>query len=139
MRGLRARWSLDYGFAVVDPEVAEIAEAAARALAEAAGLVLDEEPIVLTDPVRAWLTTGALGLWLDIEPDMWPARADDFTLYVRQSLEQTEGTTLKKYARSVRGASNSSTTALASSKRSTSCCRRRPRCRRSPPRVRRRR
>jgi aspartyl-tRNA(Asn)/glutamyl-tRNA(Gln) amidotransferase subunit A len=33
---------------------------------------------------------------------MWPARADDFTLYVRQSLEQTEGTTLPKYARSIR-------------------------------------
>jgi aspartyl-tRNA(Asn)/glutamyl-tRNA(Gln) amidotransferase subunit A len=102
VRWLRARWSLDYGFAVVDPEVAEIAESSARALASAAGLVLDEEPIVLTDPVRAWLTTGAIGLWLDIEPDMWPARADDFTLYVRQSLEQTEGTTLKKYARSIR-------------------------------------
>ena len=74
VRGLRARWSLDYGFAVVDPEVAEIAEAAARALAQAAGLVVDEEPIVLTDPVRAWLTTGAISMWLDIEPDMWPAR-----------------------------------------------------------------
>jgi aspartyl-tRNA(Asn)/glutamyl-tRNA(Gln) amidotransferase subunit A len=102
VRGLRARWSLDYGFAVVDPEVAEIAESSARALAAAAGLVLDDEPIVLTDPVRAWLTTGAIGLWLDIEPDMWPARADDFTLYVRQSLEQTEGTTLRKYTRSIR-------------------------------------
>lgn len=102
VRGLRARWSLDYGFAVVDPEVAEIAEAAARALAGAAGLVVDEEPIELTDPVRAWLTTGAISMWLDIETDMWPARADDFTLYVRQSLEQTEGTTLQKYARSIR-------------------------------------
>ncbi|MEY2432870.1 MAG: aspartyl-tRNA(Asn)/glutamyl-tRNA(Gln) amidotransferase subunit [Acidimicrobiaceae bacterium] len=102
VRGLRARWSLDYGFAVVDPEVAEISEAAARALAAAAGLVLDEEPIVLTDPVRAWLTTGAISLWLDIEPEMWPARADDFTLYVRRSLEQTEGTTLQKYTRSIR-------------------------------------
>ena len=33
---------------------------------------------------------------------MWPARADDFTLYVRQSLEQTENTTLRKYTRSIR-------------------------------------
>jgi aspartyl-tRNA(Asn)/glutamyl-tRNA(Gln) amidotransferase subunit A len=102
VRGLRARWSLDYGFAVVDPEVAEIAEASARALADAAGLVLDEEPVVLTDPVRTWLSTGALGSWLAIEPDMWPARADDFTLNVRQALEQTEGTTLQKYARAAR-------------------------------------
>ena len=60
------------------------------------------KPIVLTDPVRAWLTTGAITLWLDIEDDMWPARADDFTLYVRQSLEATEDTTLRKYVRSIR-------------------------------------
>jgi aspartyl-tRNA(Asn)/glutamyl-tRNA(Gln) amidotransferase subunit A len=33
---------------------------------------------------------------------MWPTCADDFTLYVRQSLEQTENTTLKKYTRSIR-------------------------------------
>jgi len=102
VRGLRARWSLDLGFAIVDPEVAEITEASARSLASAAGLVLDDEPIVLTDPVRAWLTTGAISLWLNIEDDMWPARADDFTMYVRQSLEQTESTTLRKYARSIR-------------------------------------
>jgi aspartyl-tRNA(Asn)/glutamyl-tRNA(Gln) amidotransferase subunit A len=102
VRGLKARWSLDLGFGVVDPEVAELTEAAARALADAAGLVLDEEPIVLTDPVRAWLTTGAITMWLDIEDDMWPRCADDFTLYVRQSLEQSEDTTLRKYVRSIR-------------------------------------
>src|SRR4051812_24520049 len=102
VRGLRARWSLDFGFAVVDPEVAELTEAAARSLAADAGLDLDEAPVVLTDPVRAWLTTGAISLWLDIEPDMWPACADDFTLYVRRSLESTENTTLQKYVRSVR-------------------------------------
>jgi len=102
VKGLRARWSVDYGFAVVDPEVAEIVEAAARRLVDAAGLVIDEELVVLNDPVRAWLTTGAIGLWLDIEDEMWPSRADDFTLYVRQSLEQTEGTTLRKYARAIR-------------------------------------
>jgi len=102
VKGLRARWSVDYGFAVVDPEVAEIVEAAARRLVDAAGLVIDEEPVVLNDPVRAWLTTGAIGLWLDIEDEMWPSRADDFTLYVRQSLEQTEGTTLRKYARAIK-------------------------------------
>jgi len=128
VRGLRARWSLDLGFALVDPEVAELTEAAARSLADAAGLELDDEPVVLRT-VRTWLTTGAIGLWLDIEPDMWPSRADDFTLYVRQSLEQTEGTTLPKYVGRSRRVSNSSTTVRASSTRSTSCCARPPQCR----------
>jgi aspartyl-tRNA(Asn)/glutamyl-tRNA(Gln) amidotransferase subunit A len=102
VRDLRARWSVDLGFATVDPEVAEITEAAARVLVDAAGLVVDEEPVQLTDAVRTWLSTGAISLWLDIEPDMWPAAADDFTLYVRQSLEQTEPRTLPEYVRSIR-------------------------------------
>ena len=102
VRGLRARWSLDMGFATVDPEVAELVEAGAGMLGEAAGLVVDDEPIHFTDPVRAWLTTGAITLWLDIEPDMWPSRADDFTLWTRRSLETTQSQTLPKYARSLR-------------------------------------
>jgi aspartyl-tRNA(Asn)/glutamyl-tRNA(Gln) amidotransferase subunit A len=102
VRGLRARWSPDLGFATVDPEVAEITAAAAQVLVDAAGRSLDDEPIALTDPVRAWLTTGAVGLWVDIEPEMWPSRADDFTLWVRRSLEQTENQTLPKYARALR-------------------------------------
>ena len=52
VRGLRATWSVDLGFAAVDPEVAEIAESAAHALVEAAGLELVERPVSLTDPVR---------------------------------------------------------------------------------------
>ncbi|HYI60310.1 MAG TPA: amidase family protein [Acidimicrobiales bacterium] len=87
--GLRARWSTDLGFAAVDPEVATVARAAADALAEAGGLVLDEEPVTLTDPVRTWLTGGALDMWLALEDDMWPAVADDLTLYSRRALEQT--------------------------------------------------
>jgi aspartyl-tRNA(Asn)/glutamyl-tRNA(Gln) amidotransferase subunit A len=100
--GLRARWSVDLGFATVDPEVAELTRAAATTLADVAGLEVDEDPVHLTDAVRTWLSTGAISLWLDIEPDMWPSRADDFTLYVRRSLEQTEERTLPTYARSLR-------------------------------------
>ena len=40
VRGLRATWSLDLGFAVVDPEVAELCHSAAGALVDAAGLEL---------------------------------------------------------------------------------------------------
>lgn len=100
--GLRARWSLDLGFAEVDAEVAELTESAARALADAARLDIDDKPIEMTDPVRTWLSSGAITLWLDIEPEMWPSGADDLTLYSRQSLEATEHTTLEKYARTLR-------------------------------------
>ena len=102
VQGLRARWSPDLGFARPEPEVVEIAARAARTLADAAGLVLDDDPVQFTDPVRAWLTAGAITLWLDIEPDMWPSGADDLTLYARRTLEHTESTTLPKYARALR-------------------------------------
>jgi aspartyl-tRNA(Asn)/glutamyl-tRNA(Gln) amidotransferase subunit A len=100
--GLRARWSPDLGFARCDPEVREVAETAARALAEAAGLAIDDEPVSLTDPVRAWLGAGALDLWLDLEPGMWPGVAGDLTRYSRSVLEQTEDYPVRKFADAVR-------------------------------------
>jgi aspartyl-tRNA(Asn)/glutamyl-tRNA(Gln) amidotransferase subunit A len=101
-QGLRARWSPDLGFARVDPEVRRTTQAAAERLAEAAGLVLDAEPVRLTDPVRTWLSSGALDLWLDLEDGMWPARRDDLTRYSRSSLDQTERTTAPKLAQVLR-------------------------------------
>jgi aspartyl-tRNA(Asn)/glutamyl-tRNA(Gln) amidotransferase subunit A len=101
--GLRARWSVDLGFVEhVDPEVAALAAAAAEALAAAAGLALDDDPVHLTDPVRAWLSGGAMDLWFSIDEDMWPAVADDLTRYSRDTLEQTQDYPLPKFARAIR-------------------------------------
>jgi aspartyl-tRNA(Asn)/glutamyl-tRNA(Gln) amidotransferase subunit A len=101
--GMRARWSVDLGFVeVIDPEVAQLAEAAARSLADAADLVLDADDVHLTDAVQAWLGIGAVGLWLDIEEDMYPARADDFTRYVRDTLDRTVDYPVSKFARAIR-------------------------------------
>jgi aspartyl-tRNA(Asn)/glutamyl-tRNA(Gln) amidotransferase subunit A len=99
--GLRARWSVDLGFAAVDPEVAEVTEAAAKELVAAAGLRDVGGEVALTDPVRTWLSAGALDLWLSIEPDMWPKGAEDVTFYVRSSLEQTEAYPIPRYARTL--------------------------------------
>ncbi|HEY8524891.1 MAG TPA: amidase family protein [Acidimicrobiales bacterium] len=99
--GLRARWSPDLGFAACDPEVRRLTQEAAEQLAEAAGLELDDEPVQLTDPVRTWLSAGAMDLWLDVEDDMWPSGRDDFTRYVRSVLEQTEDYPIRRFARVV--------------------------------------
>ncbi len=96
--GLRARWTLDLGFARTDPEVAELAGAAAQELAAAAGLVLDDEPVHFADAVKLWLSAGAMDLWLDLEPGMWPGVADDLTFYSRQSLEATEDWVIPRFA-----------------------------------------
>jgi len=96
--GLRARWSPDLGIARVDPEVLHHAESAARALAEAAGLVLDDEPVHLPDAVKVWMSAGAMDLWLDLEPGMWPEVADDLTFFSRQGLEQTQDWVISRFA-----------------------------------------
>ncbi len=98
VEGLRARWSPDLGFARCDPEVRRLTQQAAEHLAEAAGLALDDEPVQLTDPVRTWLSAGAMDLWLDLEDGMWPAASDDLTRYARSVLEQTESYALPRFA-----------------------------------------
>ena len=49
VRGLRAAWSPDLGYAPVDPETAAIAEAAARDVIKAAGLVPTPKDVCLTN------------------------------------------------------------------------------------------
>jgi aspartyl-tRNA(Asn)/glutamyl-tRNA(Gln) amidotransferase subunit A len=100
--GLRARWSPDLGFATTDPEVEAVTRSAAEALADAAALAVDEAPVVLTDPVKTWLSAGALDLWLSIEEDMWPAGAEDLTAYSARTLRQTEEYPLRRYAAALR-------------------------------------
>jgi aspartyl-tRNA(Asn)/glutamyl-tRNA(Gln) amidotransferase subunit A len=99
VHGLRAAWSPDLGFATVDPEVAELAEAAALDLIRAAGLEHVDLKVDLTDPVRTWLSNGVLDLYMDLEPGMWPDRADELTDYVRGSLTQCDAATPSRIAR----------------------------------------
>ena len=100
--GLRVAWSVDLGFAAVDPEVAELTEAAAQALVAAAGLELVDRPVALTDPVRTWMSAGAVDMWLSLEEDMWPERGRDLMGFVRRAYELTEDYTVRKFARSYR-------------------------------------
>ena len=100
--GVRARWSPDLGFAPVDPELADLTAAAASAFATAAGLAMDDDPVHLTDPVRTWLSNGALDLWFSIEQGSWPAVADDLDRYSRTVLEQTESMTVPQLVKAMR-------------------------------------
>ena len=88
--GLRATWSTDQGFAVVSSEVEAVARDAADALVGAAGLRRVDVEVSPPDPLRTWLSAGIVDLWMDIEPGMWPDRADDFTGIVRGSFRRTQ-------------------------------------------------
>jgi aspartyl-tRNA(Asn)/glutamyl-tRNA(Gln) amidotransferase subunit A len=97
--GLRAVWSPDMGFAVVEPEVGATAEDAAMALVDAAGLKLVDRPLAFTDPIKVWLSAGAVDLWQDLEKGMWPERRDDFDSFVRYGLASSEDITVAHFAR----------------------------------------
>jgi aspartyl-tRNA(Asn)/glutamyl-tRNA(Gln) amidotransferase subunit A len=101
VRGLRVAWSVDLGFATVEPDVAEIGEGAARALVEAAGLQPVTRPVQLTDPVRVWLSAGAPDLWMSLEEGMWPDGAAELDLPVRVGLERSENLTVPWFARAL--------------------------------------
>jgi aspartyl-tRNA(Asn)/glutamyl-tRNA(Gln) amidotransferase subunit A len=61
-------------------------------------LVIDDDPVHLPDAVKVWLSAGAMDIWLDLEPGMWPDVADDLTFYSRQSLEATENWVISRFA-----------------------------------------
>jgi aspartyl-tRNA(Asn)/glutamyl-tRNA(Gln) amidotransferase subunit A len=100
--GLRAAWSGDLGFAPCEPEIAGPAEAAARHLMQVAALEEVGVKIALTDPVRVWLSSGSVDEWMDLEPGMYPERADEFDRTVRHGLDSTAERTVGQVARSMK-------------------------------------
>ncbi len=60
--GLKAVWSLDLGFAPVEPEVAAICRSAADALVVAANLELIQDDFTCTNPYIAWNALAAVRL-----------------------------------------------------------------------------
>ncbi|HEX2038702.1 MAG TPA: amidase [Acidimicrobiales bacterium] len=100
---LRAVWSPDLGFATVDPEVASVAEDAARALVDAAGLRAVDRPVALTNPLPTWLALGALDLWGEIGKGMWPECAEQFDAVARFGYQSSESVTMPVVSRVLRG------------------------------------
>ena len=88
--GLRALWSPDLGYAVVDPEVAAIAEEAAHVLVKSAALREVAREVRLTDPTRVWGSNGVLDLYMDLEPGMWPDRSGELMEYVSIPLSRAD-------------------------------------------------
>jgi aspartyl-tRNA(Asn)/glutamyl-tRNA(Gln) amidotransferase subunit A len=100
--GLRCMWSEDLGFAAVDPEVRALCGAAAEELIASARLTRAEAPLELDDLFQAWSNSSAIDIWLHLEKDDWPARADDFGSNIRQSLESTQRIKLPWYTKVLR-------------------------------------
>jgi aspartyl-tRNA(Asn)/glutamyl-tRNA(Gln) amidotransferase subunit A len=101
-RGLRAAWSGDLGFAVVDAETRDVARQASEALATAAELELTEPAIELENPIEVWRSETAADPWMYLEPGTWPAVASQLAPGTRCRLAQGERQTAAERAASRR-------------------------------------
>jgi aspartyl-tRNA(Asn)/glutamyl-tRNA(Gln) amidotransferase subunit A len=77
LSALRVGWSADLGFAVVDPEVASLCEAAAHALVAATGGTLVDRAITLEDFTRTYAFIEGVDKFVGVEPDLWQRRIDE--------------------------------------------------------------
>ncbi len=98
VEGLRVGFSVDLGFAVVDPEVASLCEAAVRTLVQAARLTLVARDIRFDDYVGVYARIEGADMWIDIPSDRYPDRADELDPNVRPGWDSAAKVTLPKFA-----------------------------------------
>jgi aspartyl-tRNA(Asn)/glutamyl-tRNA(Gln) amidotransferase subunit A len=90
LRGLRAAFSADLGGAVVDPEVAAIADNAASELIDGASLHRVDINVQLPEGGRRWGAAGASSLLNELRGH-WPECKEDLTREIRWAMGQMEG------------------------------------------------
>jgi Asp-tRNA(Asn)/Glu-tRNA(Gln) amidotransferase A subunit family amidase len=100
--GLRVGWTPDFGFAVVDPEVAAIAEGAMRDLVACADLSLRARRLRFADWIGIYVRVEGADMWVDVPDGCWPDRADELDPEVRPGWERSQHVTLPRFARAER-------------------------------------
>jgi aspartyl-tRNA(Asn)/glutamyl-tRNA(Gln) amidotransferase subunit A len=98
VRGLRAAWSADLGFVVVDPEVADITARAAASLIGAAELAPSSLDVQLDDYIRVYAFMEAADQFVNV-PDDWEERLDELDPLVAGGWRRTRHVTLPTFAR----------------------------------------
>jgi len=98
VRGLRATWSADLGFVVVDPEVEAITSGAAASLMGAAGLTSSGVDVQLDDYIRVYAFMEAADQFVNV-PDDWEDRLDELDPLVVGGWRRTRTVTLPSFAR----------------------------------------
>ncbi|HVV35706.1 MAG TPA: amidase [Acidimicrobiales bacterium] len=102
VRGLRLGFSVDLGYAVADPEVAEIVEAAAGDIFAAVGAPFACADVDLPEPIRTWLSAGTVDQYLNLDDGMWPDVAPQMVGFVRRDFESGENRTAPQIAKRFR-------------------------------------
>ena len=97
--GLRCAYTPDFGFAIVDPEVAATTERAARAISDAAGMVWVDRTIEFQDWVRTYARIEGADMFIGHPEAFWNTRLDDLDPTVKPGWEAGMRTTLPKFAK----------------------------------------
>lgn len=96
--GLRAAWSSDLGFVVVDPEVAAIAGRAAESLVGVAGLDQVDADLVIDDYIGIYVLMEGADKFVSV-PDGWEERLDELDPRTVEGWRRTRDVTLPRFAR----------------------------------------
>jgi len=95
--GLRATWSADLGFVVVDPEVERIAGRAAASLIAGADLTPTGRSVVLDDYIMLYVHLEGADRYVDV-PDDWLERVEELDPLVVEGWRQGASVTLPAFA-----------------------------------------
>ena len=101
-RPLRIAWSVDLGFAIVDPDVAAIAGATFEALADASEARIADRRVRFDDPIPVWSRLEGADMWVNLPDGLYPERADELDPLVRPGWDAAAAVTLPKYGRVLR-------------------------------------
>jgi aspartyl-tRNA(Asn)/glutamyl-tRNA(Gln) amidotransferase subunit A len=99
VRGLRVAWSLDLGFAVVEPEVATLCRDAVTALVAAIDARRFDDAIELDDYIRIYSKIEGVDKFVNIDPDLWQNRLDELDPLNAPGWQRASTVTLPKSAR----------------------------------------
>ena len=97
-RGVRAAFSLDLGFAIVDPEVAAICSDAAQAFIAATGAARVDVDVKLEDYIRTYGKIEGVDHFVGIPPELWRDRLEELDPRVAPSWAKARTVTLPKSA-----------------------------------------
>jgi aspartyl-tRNA(Asn)/glutamyl-tRNA(Gln) amidotransferase subunit A len=98
LAGVRAAWSLDLGFAVVEAEVAALCESAARALLDAIDAAEVHVAVELDDYIRVYGRMEGVDQFVNIDPELWQNRLDELDPLIAPGWAKARTVTLPKSA-----------------------------------------
>ena len=99
VKGLKVAWSVDLGYAAVDPEVARIARDGARVFEEL-GCEVEEPSISLQHPIEYFMTIFSTGAYVSYK-ELWEKQRGLLTSYVRGNMALGESVTGEEFVKAM--------------------------------------